>query len=531
MATAAELQEIANLIAQGDPRAVGEAALRYGATSSQVSALGKEAGFDLDADQIQANMESLGLGRLPDFIDQTSSGGSTGDLLGTASNVYGAANNLGNAAAVQAAGGVGEIGLTALVPGIGLFANLVDLMGIFDGGGLGDPTDWEDLTPEQQANIVASNYRRQIAEGGSDIGGETTEGAAGFDPALEEEVYNFLVDRGQKELGKGLFTNPLLSNSLTQSDIPEGYVRDEQGFLRDVATGQYWILDPDGEPFMTTPPLLPVPMPDISDAGGGGGGSEGGGSEGGGSEGGGSEGGGFDILNPSTDVTGNEGDFYDAEHPWEYDAETRTVTNVITGETAVLDEESGALLEDGGRYSAGDGGVIDDQGNKVADIQEKDGINVLVGIGGGDDSEDPNAPVMGPQQTVTPSPAPNVDPVIPDEGSGVGTTGGGGGGGNGNGNGDGTTDTPTDTPVDDPTDTTDERTDDDPGEDPGGGTGGGTGGGDGDGDGPGIGTGLLLAIASQAPITEQMFSRELIEPQEFNLEDINLGLFNRIMRT
>lgn len=69
-----------------------------------------------------------------------------------------------------------------------------------------------------------------------------------------------------------------------------------------------------------------------------------------------------------------------------------------------------------------------------------------------------------------------------------------------------------------------------------GGTGGGTGGtgggtGDGDGDG-GARNGLIMMLAQQAPITEQMFSRELFEPQMKELNNVAkaLGMLQSIAR-
>lgn len=153
----------------------------------------------------------------------------------------------------------GLVSLQQALEAGGAAASTGSLLGLFQGSlpgllfGLmdlfGSKKDWQ-ADPETTENLIRSleSYQEQLQQQTStDARGEDTEGAFGIDSDLMFDIQDTL--------------NALYGDLAEEQGIPEGYVRDEQGFLRDVNTGQYWILDSRGKPIITTPPLVPVPMP------------------------------------------------------------------------------------------------------------------------------------------------------------------------------------------------------------------------------------------------------------------------------
>ena len=158
---------------------------------------------------------------------------------------------------------------------------------------------------------------------------------------------------GMDDLVSTLQRDPNIATHLAGADdpLPTGYVRDEQGNVRDAATGAYWMVI-DGRPVSRTPPLVPVPMPNQNAGGGGGGGSASGG--------------------------GGSGSPVDLEHPWEYS--NGTLTNVVTGE--VIAAPSGYQWDEGGMYSDGDGewGVPTDEAPAKPDITDENWVYIGYGV-------------------------------------------------------------------------------------------------------------------------------------------------------
>jgi hypothetical protein len=161
-----------------------------------------------------------------------------------------------NFAAADDASGRKNAALNTLISVIGgpagtLFKAFLDQFGFFKGGGPKAVT----LTPEQQIEQAYKLFQNQPS-------GSFTEGEDARLTGLIMDADKLGLDttemRNQLKTQFGIDTVP--------EDLPEGYVRDSQGFLRDVATEGYWLLD-NGTPKKTTPPLVNVPMPKTGGAG------------------------------------------------------------------------------------------------------------------------------------------------------------------------------------------------------------------------------------------------------------------------
>jgi hypothetical protein len=164
-----------------------------------------------------------------------------------------------NFAAADDASGRKNAALDALIsiiggPGGQIFKAFLDQFGFFKGGG----SKAVNLTPEQQVEEAYKIFQdQQLA----------TQGTEGQDARLMGMIAD--ADR------IGLDTTDLraqLKNEFgitsVPGDLPEGYVRDSQGFIRDVATEGYWTIGSDGEPTRRPVPLVNVPMPSVDSGGG-----------------------------------------------------------------------------------------------------------------------------------------------------------------------------------------------------------------------------------------------------------------------
>ena len=185
--------------------------------------------------------------------------------------VPGALGGIMNFAAADDASGRKNDALNTLVSVIGgpagtLFKAFLDQFGFFKGG-----SKAVNLTPEQQVEEAYKLFQDQSLQDQMEAsrGGATEARAEGRDARLSSMISsaeNIGLDttdlRKQLKNDFGITSVP--------GDLPEGYVKDSQGFLRDVATRGYWILD-NGNPKKTTPPLIDVPMPSADSGGGGGG--------------------------------------------------------------------------------------------------------------------------------------------------------------------------------------------------------------------------------------------------------------------
>jgi hypothetical protein len=175
--------------------------------------------------------------------------------------VPGALGGIMNFAAADDASGRKNAALNTLVSVIGgpagtLFKAFLDQFGFFKGG-----SQAVNLTPEQQVEEAYKLFQDQSLQDQLEAtrGGATEGRAEGRDARLSS-----MISEAEKI---GLDTTDLRSQLKNEfgitsvpGDLPEGYVKDSQGFLRDVATKGYWILD-KGNPKKTTPPLIDVPMP------------------------------------------------------------------------------------------------------------------------------------------------------------------------------------------------------------------------------------------------------------------------------
>jgi hypothetical protein len=162
-------------------------------------------------------------------------------------------------AAADDASGRKNAALNALISVIGgppgqLFKAFLDQFGFFKGGGPKAVT----LTPEQQIEQAYKLFQNQPSPSAEGTEGEDAR-LTGLIMDAEKLGLDTTEMRNQLKTQFGIDTVP--------GDLPEGYVRDSQGFLRDVATEGYWLLD-NGTPKKTTPPLVNVPMPKTGGAGG-----------------------------------------------------------------------------------------------------------------------------------------------------------------------------------------------------------------------------------------------------------------------
>ena len=172
--------------------------------------------------------------------------------------VPGALSGVMNFAAADDVSGRKNAALNTLVSVIGgpagtLFKSFLDQFGFFKGGGPKAVT----LTPEEQVEAAYKLFQNQLQSAEGETEGE------------DARLIGLINDADKL----GLDTTDMRNRLKTQfgidtvpGDLPEGYVKDSQGFLRDVATEGYWLLDKDGTPFKTTPPLVNVPMPRTSGA-------------------------------------------------------------------------------------------------------------------------------------------------------------------------------------------------------------------------------------------------------------------------
>jgi hypothetical protein len=157
-----------------------------------------------------------------------------------------------NFVAADDASGRKNAALNTLISVIGgpagtLFKAFLDQFGFFKGGGPKAVT----LTPEQQIEQAYKLFQNQPSPSAEGTEGEDAR-LTGLIMDAEKLGLDTTEMRNQLKTQFGIDTVP--------GDLPEGYVRDSQGFLRDVATEGYWLLD-NGTPKKTTPPLVNVPMP------------------------------------------------------------------------------------------------------------------------------------------------------------------------------------------------------------------------------------------------------------------------------
>ena len=288
-----------------------------------------------------------------------------------ASTVPHVTNAIANAIATGGNGAIDSFAIASPFAAAKIFYDFVKDFKLFHSKK--DYPSFDELPLEQQAEIIYDQFLSKVASGGQGLGGEDTEGAAAFTPETAQAVYDFIANLNLSDV-EGLLTDIRNTQEPGTVDdpIPEGYVRDSQGFLRDIATEGYWLLS-NGKPIPTTPPLIPVPMP----------------STGGAATSGATtsvrditddiwtyEGEGVfsnailgerrdikdfpDYELPSdievgqdytVDPTGNIVPVYrvDTEHPWRY--EDGVMTNVITGETVTVPEGKRELYKNGGMYS------------------------------------------------------------------------------------------------------------------------------------------------------------------------------------
>lgn len=169
------------------------------------------------------------------------------NLAGTALDTYNTLNTVKNAGAVQAAVNAGDLAAgSLLLPGLNIFAGLVKLMGLFEGGGLQE----SEYTTEGAIELLKGEQERLSRQTESST--EDSEGAFANSEFMQAEIDNGI--------------RALYGDLAEEKGVLEGggFVRDEQGFLRDTDAGGYWILNDKGSLMRTTPPLVPVPMPEIT---------------------------------------------------------------------------------------------------------------------------------------------------------------------------------------------------------------------------------------------------------------------------
>jgi len=477
-------------------------------------------------------------GSMPSSGGSGSSGYSSSDatnkqLTDIASTTYNTLNQVKNASAVQAAVNAGDLAAGSLfLPGLGLFMTAINLMGIFDKKGSLEETPYTTDVAIDLMETAISNAQQQTTSS-ADPNVKDTEGVYSMDDTLMGDLQDTLKKLyAQKAEEEGAYD-------------PEGFVRDEQGFLRDRDTGGYWILTDTGALMRTTPPLVPVPMPEDSmTTGGGGGGSISGGGSGGSDSGGSSGGGG------STDGGGG------AIGDWVYDADAGVFRQTGGTET---------IIPKDGSYSDGDvisneemSNIFDRWGDldtvnrsETPSEDDTDGLGVTIGSGSGNGEN-----VVEDVIDILTRPTPTVDngglrtngtgggePVnyqdiadgdsdLTDGDTDFGGDGGGlsGDGGAGNGSGDGTGDGSgtgdgtggggTDSGGSDGQGSGDGTGD---GTGTGTGTGSGTGSGNGSGEGQALAVRLLTTPIANEIFGDQFVFRDVIRP-EF------IGLLNLIGR-
>jgi len=119
------------------------------------------------------------------------------------------------------------------------------------------------VTPEMNAQSLYDLLQSTEAQP-SEFG--DTEGRDARYMALFEEASRLGLD----DITNDLLQNPYISSMQAASGdtLPEGFVRDREGNVRDATTGGYYSIV-NGKPFPRTAPFFPVPMPDLSDAAGG----------------------------------------------------------------------------------------------------------------------------------------------------------------------------------------------------------------------------------------------------------------------
>jgi chemotaxis protein histidine kinase CheA len=119
------------------------------------------------------------------------------------------------------------------------------------------------VTPEMNAQSLYDLLQSTEAQP-SEFG--DTEGRDSLYMALFEEASRLGLD----DITNELLQNPYISSMQAASGdtLPEGFVRDREGNIRDATTGGYYSIV-NGKPFPRTAPFFPVPMPDLSDAAGG----------------------------------------------------------------------------------------------------------------------------------------------------------------------------------------------------------------------------------------------------------------------
>jgi hypothetical protein len=173
--------------------------------------------------------------------------------------VPGVVGGIMNLAAADSASERKNAALNTLISVIGgpagtLFKAFLDQFGFFKGDGVKAVR----LTPEQQ---IAEAYKifqdQQLAQNSTDTEGQDAR-LMGMIADAERIGLDATELRTQLKNQFGVTSIP--------GDLPEGYVKDSQGFVRDVATEGYWTIGNNGEPTKTTPPMMNVPMPNATDA-------------------------------------------------------------------------------------------------------------------------------------------------------------------------------------------------------------------------------------------------------------------------
>tara|TARA_R110000868_G_scaffold207972_8_gene457128 strand:- start:652 stop:2157 length:1506 start_codon:yes stop_codon:yes gene_type:complete len=244
-----------------------------------------------------------------------------------------------------------------LPPGMGqaavLFKSFLENFGFFKGDGVTATK----LTPEQRIEQAYNLFQQSQQAPGDGIGGGT-EGQDGRLIGMITQAESLGMDatpwRDQLSNQFGIDSVP--------GDAPEGYVKDGQGFLRDVATEGYWLMDKNGNPTKTTPPLVNVPMPKVGDAGGGGATVSTSGSTPSDSSGA--------TVSENSDPTNG------GESPWKYS--NGKMTNVITGD--VMDADPNVTYSEGGYYSSGEWSDTAGSPTNWMDIFSKDGVKGIIDV-------------------------------------------------------------------------------------------------------------------------------------------------------
>lgn len=283
-----------------------------------------------------------------------------------------------------------------LDPGSLLFSAFLHFMGRRGG------KDWSGAVEATPEIIAQSMYDMlQQSSAGMPGGPEDVEGRDAQIQAIIQQA----SDLGLPQIIADLANQPEIAGLVktSQDAPPAGYVWDEQGHLRDTATGSYWTLMGDS-PIRATPPLVPVPMPSEAPQ----------------TPSGGASGGGDSNVQP----TAPELTPYDLEHPWVYSS--GKLTNSVTGE--VVDAPTGVAFEEGGKYSKGNWGTPSVETPAPVDWA---GIFGESGVQGVLDKQAETGATVQDISTATGVPVETINQTIADFQGGV--TGGGVTGGAGNG--------------------------------------------------------------------------------------------------